>query len=501
MCSLRLMLGWERLLDADDTALPALRSLCQALNIDTHWDEAERTLYIQSPVAGKRVAVVPVADGSPALEELAGQIAAHTAECLGGAGASVLVVGGGADLRGYSLALRVDVCSLPSWGVAAAYNWLGWSQNRRLATCLAEEVSAAGGLLNLGTRASFNGVRQPGLPVITVLVGRPSATLAARESGPEYARGSSPEYARDVARGIYRGLARFWADPVLEEIQQLLPRVGQEAAEPGVVACEPGPVPAAPVLECEPEPVPEPRPVPAAPVLEPMAGSQPGYADEEPVNPVLVLDPEVVIASEAAAVPAGVNQADFRTILGIAPGHLNAAEPAPIHEPRSEQVPEDGQTPDLAPLAPFDQTRMAPFDRVPDDSPAEPGPPPEPLRLIRPFHSRPAPAKRKALVDPRGLPGSSLVYQFQPPQPAAVSAEPPPSGISPAGLIRQAQARTAQVSPPPDKHLPAHDTRTPGSTTRPPAAYTRSPAPIPKQPARTTVSRVIQPGSTVIRFP
>jgi hypothetical protein len=54
VCSLRLVLDWEQILEAEDGVLPALETLCRALGVGTHWDEGDRTLYIDSPVQGKR---------------------------------------------------------------------------------------------------------------------------------------------------------------------------------------------------------------------------------------------------------------------------------------------------------------------------------------------------------------------------------------------------------------------------------------------------------------
>ncbi len=47
-----LVLGQERLLEADEGALPALSSLCEALGVSTHWDEADRTLYLSPLCVG-----------------------------------------------------------------------------------------------------------------------------------------------------------------------------------------------------------------------------------------------------------------------------------------------------------------------------------------------------------------------------------------------------------------------------------------------------------------
>jgi hypothetical protein len=60
-----LVVGWEPLLKTDRSTLPVLLALCHVVGLRTHWDEPGATLYIEPPLSGKNVALLPGQNTSP----------------------------------------------------------------------------------------------------------------------------------------------------------------------------------------------------------------------------------------------------------------------------------------------------------------------------------------------------------------------------------------------------------------------------------------------------
>lgn len=87
MRTVHLVLGRERLVEADESALPALQALCRALGVRCFWDELEATLYIESPALGRRLRLTP----GDMDAELSLQVVALLAQSLERVGASVAV--------------------------------------------------------------------------------------------------------------------------------------------------------------------------------------------------------------------------------------------------------------------------------------------------------------------------------------------------------------------------------------------------------------------------
>lgn len=260
MGSLRLVLGWEQLLEADQAALPAIRGLCAALEIRTHYHHPSQTLYIEPPVLGRQVAVTAAEHETDLFLTAAQRIVQALQQRLEQGGAQVAGVSQSVQPPEADLTVHISVGAIPEWGVSMAYNWLRCSHNRKLAAVLAEEVSWATGLENLGARVSLAaGTQAPGTPTIEVLIGQP---------GPDDIGCLKEDRFLDaVAEGVFMGLSRFWANPTLEEMRQ-------------------------------PEPLPEPASVPDSdpdPEPEPLLHSVPIAVVEVDPDPVIDLDPQPMV--------------------------------------------------------------------------------------------------------------------------------------------------------------------------------------------------------------
>jgi hypothetical protein len=353
MSSLRLVLGWESLMEAEQAALPALCGLCQALDIRTYWNELDRTLYIASPVQNRSLLILTGASDVPMQQTLAEAIASDLHVRLSRSGAVAAVGKSPAGLPERDLDLCITVRTNPHWSVSAAYTWLHWAQNRKLAGLLTQEVSESAGVADLGARVLIANHRNQSAPQIELLIGMPA------EAEPE------PQFQTAVADGLYRGLARFWADPVLEQARQILPGRAPDPAlppdappEPQVESMEPQaepPEPQGDFTELKAEPLAAPvELVPPAPVdLLP----EPELVEYVPLEPVVVYGAPLVFKTLARAM--------------LTPVPPAPVPPAPVPEPACEPMATPSPAPARAPTTTAPPVRRPTYDprRVPGNSP------------------------------------------------------------------------------------------------------------------------------------
>lgn len=210
MRRMRMVMGWEQFLEADRRALPALNALCQALEMKTHWDETGATLYIEAPVAGKKMAVL-AASLTPDSVDNDRKMAQSAGALLKSAGAAVPT---GQTLDADLILTLASCAPGHPWGVAAHFSWPQLLQSRRLASFLADSVATATGLPRLPNRFLW---RQP---LKRRALSAPSCALhiGAPVTAEERDRMQDPRFHQAVAAGIYQGIARFCASRTLLDL-------------------------------------------------------------------------------------------------------------------------------------------------------------------------------------------------------------------------------------------------------------------------------------------
>lgn len=190
---MRVLLGRHPIAEADVSALPALMTLCRALGTPAEWDPIGEVLYINPPLAGKRLRVETGHD------EALGRALKDRLRPLG----AEIVSTGDADA-----ALRIVVVRKRSAQVSAVHSWPGSDAARRLANLLAEHVAEECGL-SLG----------PVRPALTARLGSGSA------AGLIVTHADSGDFhlARWVAEGICRALLAFWSPDAESDMPDSLP--------------------------------------------------------------------------------------------------------------------------------------------------------------------------------------------------------------------------------------------------------------------------------------
>jgi hypothetical protein len=380
-----LVLGWNRLLHAEKSSLPAIRALCRALEIGTEWHEESATLFLEPPVSGKRILVLPSAHpGEAALSQrvteqllpllrAAGAVAGMTP----GAGtAAVADATARADLL---LVLRAPVAQRP-WGLAASYPLSGWRRNSRLARLLMEESAAAAGIPCLSTRPSLRtdlaGHRRGGARgAATLLLGMP-------ERAEEEERVADEQFPAALAQGIFRALSRFWADPVLTRLVRLMGTEPSRGIDPLSVHTEPGPPARLVSIQFVAESVPV-RP-PAAPQPDKI---QPAVSPPERVRQTMVLGSRPPLTKRAPSAKR-------------APGEKRAPAPKPGRRPARQAA---------SPVAYGEFARQQLLHR---QKPAPATPP----AAQAPAHPAPSPAAAAgAAPPPPRAPLKQAVARFTPP--------------------------------------------------------------------------------------
>jgi hypothetical protein len=411
MCSVRLVLGMERLGEVDDGALPPLRTLCRALDMRTHWSASEATFYIESPATGRNVAVVAEPSNLAVYAGAADQIVAMLKERLAQAGAQVCD-----NPQEAHLTLRIAVGTHTAAGVAATYPWSTRQSLRTLAGLITAEVAREAQLADLGTKASLIGGRSLPAPWLQVGIGRPDQENAVRLQ--------DPAVCQSVASGIFGGLCRHWAGPVLTEICRYLPD-----SQPRFVADQAMPVFALPL-----EPAPE-----LAPNRVPEPEQEPDREPEPLSEPERLPEPESL--SEPEPLP------ELEPMLLLAP------QPEPELKRHPEPVPD--QEPRLV---------LAPVPATVSELP-RPAPPPPPTPA-KPAPAKPAPAlkhRTKAPVLPLGLRFPTLPVASTPlpaaftPTPPLIEPQRPPAVPQqfPPALPQQPPAPPQQAPTPPQQTVPA----------------------------------------------
>lgn len=273
MCSLRVVLGWQQLLETDEAAKPLIQHVCDALELKTHWDAADLTLYIESPAQGRHAALAPVPGLDDPGWQRAKRIVVAAKACLAGAGSP------GAGQGEHDISVHVGVQPKESPGVSVSFSWRGWRQNRKLAALLLAEVADAAGLPPLGTRVAP--AREP--QVCVWISGEPTQP----EAG----------WCTNIGEAIYRGLARFWASPVLTSLQagilagdRPIPLAVPSSVSAELPACQEAAEPERPQAQAE------------APVAEePYSVEEPPVYDEPHVQEVVSVNDEPQV-QEASAV-------------------------------------------------------------------------------------------------------------------------------------------------------------------------------------------------------
>lgn len=196
VCSLRVVLGWQELLETDEAARPLIEQVCHAIDLKTHWDASDMTLYIASPAQGRVAAVSPASDLTGSDWQRAKRIVVAAKARLAGAGSP------GAARISPDAIIHVEVQSKGPPGISVSFSWRSWSHNRRLAALLMAEVADAAGVPPLGTRVSS--ALQP-----QVCIGITGGPAIGQEEG---------VWCTEVGAAIYRGLCRFWALPGLGKV-------------------------------------------------------------------------------------------------------------------------------------------------------------------------------------------------------------------------------------------------------------------------------------------
>lgn len=207
--------------------------------------------YVRWPASGRAVAVGSDLLGSEPCDAAALQIVSRLQQRLAESGA---IVSAGAvptdPTEPCELLLLVSVMPHGQTGISAVHSWIGWRNNRKVAEGLVEATAQESGLPALGCRVSLSSSPQTGVPYVSVSVSCPDpvdATLAS------------------VAKGLFRGISRFWADQVQSPQSEPEPEFEPEFEPESQPEPEPAPEP---LLETEPEsqlypnPQPDPNPVP-----------------------------------------------------------------------------------------------------------------------------------------------------------------------------------------------------------------------------------------------
>ncbi len=545
MAPVQLVLGWSHLAEVDERAVAPLRMLCDLLDLGTHWDPSQATLYIAPPLRNKNLAVT-VADSSAA-PETARRVADEICRRLRQAGAHVLQWRKPLDGQSADLVVWLALEAHPSGSVSVAHNLPPWSHSRKLAALLTEEIAGALALPPARPRASVSAIKQPASAALTITLGCPQDLLQSETDHP---------WMEEVAAAVFRGLSRFWAPPTLESLVSrasgLVPPPPAPAADavaepdeaeepearetPDTVQGEsPGPGP-------EKEGTPEPEETaeaqdtpkseseaiepPAAPTAEEPEGRLQLWSDAFPEAgvPVLVLPageepPRLWLESDPSpprppAEPADEPDRTARVLgsrdnggrrkgsgSGAARGPKGAPEPEATLEPKAP--PEPKVAPDPAGTPP--QATTLP-DRLPAQ-PAVPGVRPTRGKVAAPdlqahrHHPLRATAStgayRPLLPTP---PGGGPVHVFTRPKPAADAGYPAPSpGATATGPWVPNGAGPGDPSETPAPKAPEVQPDNQRLSTKPRAVPQPAHPTPPRSPRR--VARVIQQGGAVIRLP